>query len=212
MEGRIQLGGVVSLKKVGAEKAPLAWRIKNALRWTYLWGWFVTQLAKAFTKVTGVCTITSALSLRKRFADGHWVDYGIVSYRLVTDAGVAFLVDDWDLNTASGTNDITTLKYHALGTGTNSENVSDTALQTECTTSLNPDSTRGVGTQTQPAANQIRSTATLTFDGSAAVTEHGLFSATSTGTLWDRSVFSVVTMANGDSLQSQYTCTINSGG
>ena len=146
--------------------------------------------------------------------DGSIEHVGLLSTKSITDAGVAFLVDDWDVNTASGTNDITTLKYHGCGTGTNAENVTDTALQTESTTALNPDSTRATGTQSQPTAPQLRSVGTLTFDAGAAVTEHGLFSAasTGTGTLWDRSVFSAINVVSGDSIQFTYTCSVSAGG
>lgn len=147
-------------------------------------------------------------------ADGQIEHLGLVCTKVITDAGVAFLVDDWDVNTASATNDITTLKYHGCGTGTNAEAVGDTALQTESTTALNPDSTRSTGTQSQPAANQLRSVGTVTFDASAAITEHGLLSqaATGGGTLWDRSVFSAINVVSGDSIQFTYTCTVSSGG
>lgn len=214
MQSKLAMSGVVRIKKIGVRKAPLTWRIQNTLRWSFLRGWFITSLAKLFSKATGVCTLTSELVLRKRNQAGEWIDYGVVSYLLVTDAGVAFLVDDWDVATASATNDITTLKYHGVGTGATAEAAADTALVTESTTALNPDSTRPTGVQSQPAANQLRSTGTITFDASAAITEHGLFSAapTGTGTLWDRSVFSVVNMASGETLQAQYTCTVNSGG
>ncbi len=139
---------------------------------------------------------------------------GLLSTKVITDTGVAFLVDDWDVNTASATFDITTLKYHGCGTGTGAEAAGDTALGTELTTELNPDSTRPTGTQSQPSANILRSVGTVTFDGSAAVTEHGLFSqaATGGGTLWDRSKFSAINVASGDSIQFTYSCTVSSGG
>lgn len=147
-------------------------------------------------------------------ADGRLEHLGLVCTKVITDAGVAFLVDDWDVNTASATNDITTLKYHGCGTGTTAEAAADTALVTESTTALNPDSTRATGTQSQPAANQLRSVGTVTFDGTAAITEHGLFSqaATGGGTLWDRSLFSAINVVSGDSIQFTYTCTVSSGG
>jgi hypothetical protein len=147
-------------------------------------------------------------------ADGRVEHLGLLCTKLITDAGVAFLVDDWDVNTASATNDITTLKYHGCGTGTTAESAADTTLVTESTTALNPDSTRPTGTQSQPAANQLRSVGTATFDASAAITEHGLFSqaATGGGTLWDRSVFSAINVVSGDSIQFTYTCTVSSGG
>lgn len=147
-------------------------------------------------------------------ADGRVEHLGLICTKVITDAGVAFMVDDWDVNTASATNDITTLKYHGCGTGTGSESAGDTALGTESTTALNPDSTRPTGTQSQPSANILRSVGTVTFDATAAITEHGLFSqaATGGGTLWDRSVFSAINVASGDSIQFTYSCTLSSGG
>src|SRR5205085_1798268 len=64
-------------------------------------------------------------------ATGEVEHLGLLCTKVITDAGVAFLVDDWDVNTASATNDITTLKYHACGTGTGAEAAGDTALGTE---------------------------------------------------------------------------------
>ena len=143
-------------------------------------------------------------------ANGDIEHVGLLSTRLVTDAGVAFLVDDWD----NSVTDLTTMNFHGCGTGATAEAVGDTALVTESTTALNPDSTRATGTRSQPAANQYRSVGTVTFDASAAITEHGIFSqaATGGGTLWDRSVFSAINVASGDSIQFTYTCTVSSGG
>lgn len=142
--------------------------------------------------------------------DGRMEHLGLLSTRLITDNGVAFLVDDWD----NDAKDITNLHFHGCGTGTNAENQTDSALQTESTTALNPDNTRATGTESQPAANQLRTVGTLTFDGSAAVTEHGIFdqAATGGGTLWDRSQFSAINVVNGDSIQFTYTCTVSAGG
>lgn len=143
-------------------------------------------------------------------ADGRIEHLGMLSTKVITDAGIAFLVDDWDNNGQ----DLTTMNYHGCGTGTNAEAAGDTALQTESTTALNPDNTRATGTRSQPAANQYRTVGTLTFDATAAVTEHGILSqsATGGGTLWDRSVFSAINVASGDSIQFTYTCILSSGG
>ena len=143
---------------------------------------------------------------------GEWTDYGIVSRRVITNAGVTFLRDDWN---ASATT-FADMNYHGIGTGTNAENVTDTALQTESTTALNPNNTRATGTRSTPASNQFRSVGTLTVDADVACTEHGLLSASATGsgTLWDRSVFSVINLvgANPDSIQATYTGTLAAGG
>lgn len=187
----------------------LVWRLRNLLTTRFLLGWFYVQLAHLFSGLTGIPTIVSDLRLTLIRANGEIIEFGTVCYRVVTDAGVAFLVDDWDNNGQ----DISTMNFHGCGTGTNAENVTDTTLQTESTTALNPNNVRATGTRSQPAANQYRSVGTLTFDASAAITEHGLFSDVdvSEGSLWDRSVFSAVNVVSGDSIQFTYTVTITSG-
>lgn len=213
MISKLGFSGQLVVTRQQCKKAPLAWRLQNTLRWSFIKGWIAAHFIVPFAKAWGVTTIMGELAIKVRRASGEWIDYGVVSYRVVTDAGVAFMVDDWDPNTASATNDITTLIYHGCGTGTTAENANQTGLITESTTALNPDSTRGTGTQTQPAANQLRSTGVLTFDNTAAVTEHGLFSDVDTGqgTLWDRSVFSAINVVSADSISFQYTCTLTSG-
>lgn len=213
LDSKMSFGGTLSAV-VMKPKSNLKWKIQNSLRPSFMLGWLYRQLATSFSKLTGIPTIVSDLSIRvHRAATNTWEDYGIVSYRVVTDAGVAFMVDDWDVNTASATNDITTLRYHGAGTGSTAESAGDTALVTESTTALNPDSTRATGTQSQPSANILRSVGTLTFDATAAIVEHGLFSqaATGGGTLWDRSVFSAINVVSGDSIQFTYNCTLTSG-
>lgn len=202
--------GELKTKFIPAKRADLFWRLSNMSRPGFIFGFLANKAAKLFTKLTGVPTITADLSIRLRKANGEWINYGTVAYRLVTDVGVAFIVDDWD----NDAQDITTFNFHGVGTGTNAEAAGDTTLQTESTTVLNPDSTRGTGTKSQPSANILRSVGTLTFDGSAAITEHGLFSDVDTGqgVLWDRSIFSAINVASGDSIQFTHNTTLNSGG
>lgn len=158
------------------------------------------------TGVIGVCRLHASV-LR---ADGRVEHLGLLGTRVITDAGVAYLVDDWD----GGANTIDLFNYHGCGTGATAEAAGDTALVTESTTALNPNDTRATGTKSQPAANQARSVGTVTFDASAAITEHGLFSqaATGGGTLWDRTVFSAINVVSGDSIQFTHTTTFSSGG
>jgi hypothetical protein len=146
--------------------------------------------------------------------DGEVLDLGLASLRMVTTAGVRFICDD--LN-AGGT-DVSNMKFHGFGTGTNAEAAADTALQTELTTQYAVDNTRPTGSQASAtvSANATYTTvATLSPDsgGTIAVTEHGVFSASSSTTLLDRSVFSAVNLVAGsDSLQATYVATFNSGG
>lgn len=136
-------------------------------------------------------------------------DCGLLSTRLVTNAGVGYLVD-----ALQNIVEPESLKFHGLGTGTNAENQTDTALQTELSTAYNPDSTRATGSTTEASANVFRSVGTNTLDATAAVTEHGLFTqaATGGGVLLDRSVFGALNLGNGDSVQTTYDWTLSAGG
>lgn len=138
-------------------------------------------------------------------------DYGVVCRKVVTDAGVGAIVDAFQ-NVAEAE----IYNYHAVGTGSTAEAVSGAgaAMVTESTTALNPDSTRATGTQSEPAANQYRSAGTNTFDAVAAIVEHGLMNqaATGGGICFDRSVFSAINVASGDSLLTTHTTSYASGG
>lgn len=207
--GSVGASGVLVARKITPPGPGLAWHLRNRTRWSYIWGIITVWLARLLTKVTGIPTITSELKVRLFKADGRIVDYGVVSRRVVTNNGVGFIVDAWQ-----NLVELENMKYHGCGTGTTAEAAGDSALVTESTTALNPDSTRGTGTQTEPASNQVTSTGTNTFDASAAITEHGLFSqaATGGGVLWDRSVFSAINVVSGDSIQFAYTATFTAGG
>lgn len=213
-EGFMGPRGALAARRIKRQPAPFLWRARNVLRWAFVKGWIAAHLIVPLANWWGVATLIGRLDCVLIRADGSRIHFGCLGYRVVTTAGVTFLVDDWDVNTASATNDITTLRYHGCGTGTTAEAVGDTALVTESTTALNPDSTRATGTQSQPSVNILQSVGTLTFDASAAVTEHGLFSqaATGGGTLWDRTVFSAINVVSGDSISFTYSMTASAGG
>lgn len=135
--------------------------------------------------------------------------HGVTSRKVITDAGVGFLVDAWQNSV-----EMENMKYHALGTSSAAEAANQTALTTELTTQYNPDNTRATGTTTENAANIFRSVGTNTLDASATVNEHGLMSqaATGGGVLWDRSLTGAQTLSASDSLQTTYDMTATSGG
>lgn len=137
------------------------------------------------------------------------IDYGIVSRKMVTDTGVAFIVDAFQNIT-----EIENLKFHGIGTGAGAEAVGNTALSTELTTQYNPDNTRATGSTTEASAPVYRTVGTNAVDSAVSITEHGIFSqaATGGGTLLDKSLFTAVALASGDSLQSTYDLTLTSGG
>lgn len=208
----LAMGGDLDVRVVRPQKAPWTWRLQNAARWSYLKGWLAWHLIRPLAAWWGIATMMGKLELRVRRGDGSWLDYGVVGYRVITDAGVAYMVDDFD--NGAGSADISLFNFHGIGTGSVAEAVGDTALGAESTTALNPDSTRATGTRSQPTANQYRSIGTLTADAQILAREHGLFttSGTGTGTLWDRTVYALITLESADSLQATYTVTCSSGG
>lgn len=133
-------------------------------------------------------------------ADGSVEDRGLVSTKVVTDAGVAYLVD-----AMQGTVEPENLRWHASGTGVTAEAASQTALVTET-------GSRVSGTLAEGAsANIFRTVATVSYTSTLAITEHGIFSASTVGTLLDRSVFSAINVINGDSIQFTYELTFPAG-
>ena len=203
VEGMIGMGGRLGARVMRAPGAPLGWRLRNRLRPAYVWGWLCNLLAVLFTQVTGIPTITSELRVRLIRAGGQVLDFGVVDRRLVTQYGVGFIIDDWD----DDTTDITTMNYHASGTGTTGASNTDTALETEATSVTD----RATGSKTQPAYNQLQTVGTQSFTGSAAIAEHGLLSSATegAGVLWDRHTFAAINVGSGDSIQWTYTATIN---
>lgn len=151
----------------------------------------------------GALTAYGTLSATIIHKDGSRTELGPVGMRVVTDAGVAYLVDDWD----NGTNGITLMNYHDSGTSSTAEAAADTTLGTQA-----GPTTRATGTKSQPSANVLRSVGTIAYTGSLAIVEHGLFSqAAQGGTLWDRTVFTAINVVSGDSIEFTYDCTLNAG-
>lgn len=198
------------LQPAPRRRVSLAWAIRNFFR--YRWREVPTFAFVFLGRLFGVVMITSALRLEVKHADGTITDYGVVSRRVVTTAGVGFIVDAFQ-----NTVEVENLKFHGFGTGTTAEAVGDTALVTELTTQYAADNTRPTGSTTEGAsANIYRTVATLSPDtgGTIAVTEHGIFSqaATGGGVLLDRSVFAAVNLVAGsDSLQATYDLTFTAG-
>lgn len=152
-------------------------------------------------KTQRVLTIQAELYGWHVKASGLVVPLGLLSLNMVTDNGAGFIVDAFQ-----NLVELESMNWHDAGTGTNAEAQADSALQTPW------GGARVAGAQTEPAANQYRTTATIPFTGPFAIVEHGLFSAAAVGTLFDRSKFAVVNVVNLDSIIFQYTLTVNAGG
>jgi hypothetical protein len=178
-----------------------AWRVRN---FPQFWaGFWRVALACQVAKLTQCPAMYGVLSLVRTNADGTRTDFGVASLQKVTSAFVAYLATRlFDGNTSIGAFD-----FHAYGTGTTAESNADTALVTELTTQYATDSTRPTGTPTNPSAGVYQTVATLSPDtgGTLAITEHGIFSASSAGTLMDRSVFAAVNiLAGSESITGTY--------
>lgn len=173
----------------------LSYQIKNYRSWVR--GLFMG------TKVPFNCVVLEGrLYATLIKSNGKKIDLGLLGKRCVTTAGVNFLRNDF----AAQTEDISTFKYHDCGTGTGGEAVGDTALGTPY------GGARATGTQDYATSKHYKSVGTISFTSSLAITEHGIFSASTSGTLWDRTVFTAINVANGDSIQFTYDLTINDGG
>jgi hypothetical protein len=200
----LKLSNIVAtgMPQRGLDDEVNTWRLRNQRN---LWRGLRRILA---AKALGVPTIYGALFLDVIRADGHHVPLGLASLRVVTTTGAGYIVDAWQNIT-----ELENMKYHGIGTTATAENVADSALAAESTTALNPDSTRATGTTAEASATVFRSVGTLTADASIAAVEHGLLSqaATGGGVLFDRSTFTVVNLASGDSLQATYDATIAAG-
>lgn len=187
----------------------LGWRLRQ--RWKLIRdGSYLVPVLALVARRLGLAVGYGELHGRVLHADGTVTDLGLLGRRVVTDAGVAYLTADM----AGGASDINLFKYHGYGTGTTSESAGQTALVTELTTEYATNSTRPTGSQAS-STNTYTTVGTLTPDsgGTLAITEHGLFSATSSGTLWDRTKFAAVNLDStaGDSLQTTYVATFPSG-
>ncbi len=135
-------------------------------------------------------------------ADGSSKDFGIIGTKVVTDAYVDFIVDNMVVETAEAGD----AKFHDSGTGVVAEAAGDTTLGTKV------ESGRVSGTQLEGASTNIyRSVGTIAYTATRAITEHGLFTITSAGTLVDRTVFSAINVDNGDSIQFTYELTFPAG-
>lgn len=192
-----------ALPRPGLSTQVNVWRIKNLPN--LLRGLRTAWLASLF----GIPTHYGALFLRKRDELGRWTEYGLASLRVVTTAGVTYICAD----IAGGASDSNLFKFHGFGIGTGAEASSDTALGTEFTTEYATDSTRPTGSQAA-STNTYTTVATFSPDsgGTLAVTEHGIFTAITAGTLLDRSKFAAVNLvASSDSLQATYVLSMPAG-
>lgn len=205
---RIELPSLWETVKLGVPHRDVAkevfrWRLRNL---PHLWrGLHKVMLAD----LLGIPTFYGLLHLDVLRANGLRLQYGVASFRVVTTAGVGYIVDAFQ-----NTVELEDMKYHGIGTGNTAEASSDTDLDTELTTQYSTNSTRATGSLTEGAsANIFRSVGTNSVDDTVAIVEHGLFNNATVGqgVLLDRTVFSAINLGSGDSLQSTFEHTQTAG-
>lgn len=135
----------------------------------------------------------------EQYRDGALIDKR-EGHNLVTTVGEAWMAGALTGDVA----DPTLMKYIGLGTGTDAAATTDTTLGTEVTTG-GADEARAIGTQSRQTTTHTNDTyqvvGTVTFNSSHAVTEAGLFSAASSGSMFARQVFAAINAVSGDTLQ-----------
>lgn len=135
-------------------------------------------------------------------ADGTTKQLGVICKKKVTGAFVTFIVT----NMVTDSTEFGDFKYHDSGVGTTGEVNTNTAIETTDGESRVAGTQVAGGTGTAPTYTTV---ATISYTTTKAITEHGVFSQSSGGTLLDRSVFSAINVVNGDSIQFTYVLTIN---
>lgn len=110
------------------------------------------------------------------------------------EAVVADLIDGTSSTHLDSTN-----SHIEWGTGTTGAAKGDTDVETPGSEA------RSQATASQPAADTNQWVATITADGTAAITEMGLFDHVSAGTLVIRSVFAAINVEANDSIQFTVT-------
>ena len=140
--------------------------------------------------------LVGRLGVRYRHSgEEEWTDLGVVSEAVVTNASIAVLV-----SVLIG-GDATTLrnfKWHGTGTGGTAEASTDTTLVTEI------GDPRNQGTQVSPSAGIYRTVAIHTYTDTFTIVEHGVFSASTGGTLLDRSVFAGIEVEANTQVEFTY--------
>jgi hypothetical protein len=117
---------------------------------------------------------------------------------LVVTTGLNFIVSRMKDATA------TAMSHMELGTGSTAANAADTALGTAIAAS------RTALTSTTVSTNTITYVASFAAGtGTGAVTESGIFNASSAGTMLCRTVFPVVNKQSGDSMTVTWTITVS---
>lgn len=196
MQGILDLSGELT-----AVKKDWKYILRNQARPSFMAGWLANKAAIGFSKITGIPTMTAELRGVLLRGDER-IDLGLLGCRVITTAFVNYVVDQLQTETST----FGDFKYHDSGVGTTNEAVGDTDIETT------DGESRVTGTQVEGASAHIyKSVGTIAYTSTKAITEHGLFNASTSGTLMDRTEFATINVVSGDSIEFTYQLTLTAG-
>jgi len=134
--------------------------------------------------------------------NGKLIEKRCLGHNLVVDDGMEHIVDSWQDST---TYPLDECKYHDTGIGTTGAAADNPAMETAT------GFTRATGSLTEgDNAKEFKSVGTVSCTGTKAVTEWGLFSASTNGVLIARNTFSAINVVSGDSIEFTWECQLAS--
>jgi hypothetical protein len=144
--------------------------------------------------------VTGELRITLTNPEGN-IKQEVVVPNLVVTVGKNFIASSMVKTT---TNSPAAMTHMEVGTGTTAAAVGDTALQTPVASS------RVALTSATVTSNSVAYVATFPAGtGTGALTEAGIFNASSSGTMLCRTVFSVINKGAADTLGITWTVTVN---
>jgi hypothetical protein len=167
--------------------------------------------AMKLTQPKSVLEMLGLLSAKVQRTDGTFKDYGLVSVKLVTTVFAEYLVDIMTSSGEPATGAMDEFHFHKMGAGSSAEGANETALVTQQDGAQT--GTDGAAVCTHGAQSSIYVTiGTLTAGSAYGCREHGVFNASTGGTLLDRSVVTNIELAEEDVVTWTYSLTVTPGG
>ena len=204
MRSSLGMTGVLSTRVIRGPKPPLEWRVRQWFRGDRITGLVGHAAAKSFAKLSRMPVMYGKLrAVHTSGKTGARTNYGVISRRLVTTAFVEYMVDELVAETTAWGD----FKFHDSGVGTTGAAIGDTDIETT------DGQARSTGTQLEGATAEIyKSVGTITYAGTLAITEHGLFNIAAAGILMDRHTFAAINVEATDSIEFTYELTVDDGG
>jgi hypothetical protein len=202
MNGNMSINGKLGIRHLRAPGPGLVWQLRNWLHWSKIISLIGVFIINPIANFFGLMTAYGKLEITLIKASGEHIRFGVVDFRVVTTAFVDFVTDQLQTETSA----FGDFKYHDSGVGITDPAITDTDIETT------DGESRATGTQTESAHNVYQSVGTISYTTTKAITEHGLFNASTGPTLMDRSEFAAINVVSGDSIQFTYSLTLTAGG